>query len=139
MRQSIAFRSRALLALAGCSHHPDLHRPASDQHPCAPRWPKLRRPTNGAIYQAATYRPLFEDRRARHVGDMLTIDINEKTAAGKAGASSEQQDRFGQLAVAGMPLQGRFGASRGRQRSNKFPTATTRAPATPSPAPSPSP
>jgi flagellar L-ring protein precursor FlgH len=24
---------------------------------------------NGAIYQPAAYRPVFEDRRARHVGD----------------------------------------------------------------------
>lgn len=38
---------------------------------------------NGAIYQASagTYRPLFEDRRARYVGDTLTIQINEKTQA----------------------------------------------------------
>ncbi len=43
---------------------------------------------NGAIFQATKYRPLFEDRRARHIGDMLTINIIEKTAAVKAGASS---------------------------------------------------
>ena len=43
---------------------------------------------NGAIYQTAAYRPLFEDRRARHVGDVLTIVINENTVAGKKAASS---------------------------------------------------
>jgi flagellar L-ring protein precursor FlgH len=39
--------------------------------------------SNGAIFQVAsgTYRPLFEDRRARYVGDILTIQINEKTQA----------------------------------------------------------
>lgn len=38
---------------------------------------------NGAIFQvsAGTYRPLFEDRRARYIGDTLTIQINEKTQA----------------------------------------------------------
>ena len=38
---------------------------------------------NGAIYQAAAgnYRPLFEDRRARYIGDTLTVQINEKTSA----------------------------------------------------------
>lgn len=43
---------------------------------------------NGAIYQANNYRPLFEDRRARLIGDVLTIAIAEKTSAGKAASSS---------------------------------------------------
>lgn len=45
-------------------------------------------PSNGAIFQAASYRPIFEDRRARLVGDTLTIAINEKTSAGKNAATS---------------------------------------------------
>ena len=48
-------------------------------------------PTNGAIFQSAAYRPLLEDRRARLVGDTLTIVINEKTSAGKAAASSSSK------------------------------------------------
>lgn len=43
---------------------------------------------NGAIFQAAAYRPMFEDRRARLIGDLLTITIVEKTSAGKTAASS---------------------------------------------------
>lgn len=43
---------------------------------------------NGAIFQAQAYRPLFEDRRARFVGDTLSIVINERTSAGKQVASS---------------------------------------------------
>lgn len=43
---------------------------------------------NGAIFQAAAYRPMFEDRRARMVGDILTILINEKTTAAKAAGDS---------------------------------------------------
>ncbi len=35
---------------------------------------------NGAIYNIASARPLFEDRRARFVGDTITINIAEKTA-----------------------------------------------------------
>jgi flagellar L-ring protein precursor FlgH len=42
----------------------------------------------GAIYQPATYRPLFEDRRARVVGDTLTITINEKLNASKTATST---------------------------------------------------
>ena len=30
---------------------------------------------NGAIFQAVGSRPLFEDRRARHVGDTITINL----------------------------------------------------------------
>jgi flagellar L-ring protein precursor FlgH len=44
--------------------------------------------TNGAIFQASSYRPLFEDRRPRMIGDIMTISINEKTSASKQSASS---------------------------------------------------
>lgn len=45
-------------------------------------------PANGAIFQTTTYRPVFEDRRARLVGDILTIAISEKTSAGKNALNS---------------------------------------------------
>lgn len=54
---------------------------------------------NGAIFQVASYRPLFEDRRARFVGDILTITITEKTTASKAGASSASKSGSATLAV----------------------------------------
>ncbi len=39
--------------------------------------------SNGAIFNVASSRPLFEDRRARFVGDTITINIAEKTTASK--------------------------------------------------------
>jgi flagellar L-ring protein precursor FlgH len=42
----------------------------------------------GAIFHAETFRPLFEDRRPRFVGDILTIAINERTSAGKQSGTS---------------------------------------------------
>lgn len=45
-------------------------------------------PNNGAIYQPAAFRPVFEDRRARHVGDVLTLVITERTSANKAGTAT---------------------------------------------------
>jgi flagellar L-ring protein precursor FlgH len=45
-------------------------------------------PANGAIFQSVAYRPMFEDRRARLVGDILTIVISEKTSAAKANGNS---------------------------------------------------
>lgn len=47
--------------------------------------------TKGSIYNASGYRPLFEDRRARHIGDILTITITENTTATKAGGSSSSK------------------------------------------------
>jgi len=76
-----------LLVLGACNTVPDsiVQRPTSTRpEPRVAGAP----PSNGAIFQAATYRPLFEDRRARHVGDLLTIVINEKTSAGKTGSDT---------------------------------------------------
>ena len=43
---------------------------------------------NGAIFQAAQYRPLFEDHRARLVGDTLTVQIIEKVSATQKSTST---------------------------------------------------
>jgi flagellar L-ring protein precursor FlgH len=43
---------------------------------------------NGSIYQAAGYRPLFEDHRARLVGDTITVQIVEKVTAVQKSTSS---------------------------------------------------
>jgi len=43
---------------------------------------------NGAIFQATQYRPLFEDHRARLVGDSLTVQIVEKVSASQKSTSS---------------------------------------------------
>jgi flagellar L-ring protein precursor FlgH len=75
--------------------------------------------TEGAIYNNATYRPMFEDRRARHIGDILTISIAEKTAANKTGASTGNKTGSATLNVPG-PLQGRLGASIGTSSGTKF-------------------
>ena len=61
-------------------------------------------PTNGAIYNVASARPLFEDRRARFIGDTLTINIAEKTAASKI--SENKTDRSQTVAASGPSLAG---------------------------------
>jgi flagellar L-ring protein precursor FlgH len=80
---SLARAALPALLLCACNTVPDsiVQRPTSARAlPAA-----VAAPANGAIFQAASSRPLFEDRRARHVGDALTIVINEKTSAGKTG------------------------------------------------------
>ena len=43
---------------------------------------------NGSIFHAANYRPLFEDHRARLIGDTLTVQIVEKVSATQKSTSS---------------------------------------------------
>jgi flagellar L-ring protein precursor FlgH len=44
--------------------------------------------SNGSIFQAGQYRPLFEDHRARLVGDTITVQIVEKISATQTSTSS---------------------------------------------------
>jgi flagellar L-ring protein FlgH len=59
---------------------------------------------NGSIYQAAQYRPLFEDYRARLVGDSITVQIVEKISATQKSTSSI--DKSGKVAasITALPL-----------------------------------
>jgi flagellar L-ring protein FlgH len=52
---------------------------------------------NGSIYQVASYRPLFEDHRARLVGDTVTIQIVERVSASQS--STSELDKTGSLDV----------------------------------------
>ncbi|MFL6676030.1 MAG: flagellar basal body L-ring protein FlgH [Massilia sp.] len=107
----------ALLALAGCSTTPSsiVQRPTSARPMLADTGPAQ----DGAIYNANTFRPMFEDRRARHIGDLLTINIVEKTSAVKAGASSGNKSGSVSFGVPG-PMQGRLGASVAASNAAKF-------------------
>ncbi len=58
---------------------------------------------NGSVFQSASYRPLFEDHRARLVGDTLTINIVEKiTATQKSTSSIDKSGSLGAV-VSAMP------------------------------------
>jgi flagellar L-ring protein FlgH len=106
-----------LLALAGCSATPStiVQRPTTARPLYADNAP----PANGAIFQATQYRPLFEDRRARHVGDILTINITERTAANKAGASSGNKSGSASFAAPGV-IKGVFGAQVATETATEF-------------------
>ncbi|HRP74265.1 MAG TPA: flagellar basal body L-ring protein FlgH [Rhodocyclaceae bacterium] len=71
-------------------------------------------PANGAIYQVAQARPLFEDRRARHVGDTLTINLVERNTAQKASNASTSRGSSmsgGITSLNRVPLSGLAGLS----------------------------
>jgi flagellar L-ring protein FlgH len=80
-------------------------------------------PVTGSIYQAAAYRPLFEDHRARLVGDTLTIQIVEKISASQSANSTV--DKTGELSASVTALPGvkpkwLGGATAGASSSNTF-------------------
>lgn len=77
----------SVLLLAGCATVPATitHQPQPVQPAAAVSAPP---PANGAIFQSASYRPIFEDRRARLPGDVITIAIAERTSAGKSAANT---------------------------------------------------
>ena len=54
---------------------------------------------NGAIFQQASYEPLFQDRRARRVGDTLTVQINEKLFASKKAATTATRTGNSSLSI----------------------------------------
>jgi len=86
----------ALIMLAGCNTDPS----TSVRQPTTVR-PNPTMQTargDGSIYHVESGRPLFEDRRARFVGDIITVNIVEKTSASKS--NSDSNDRKSTAAVA---------------------------------------
>ena len=59
--------------------------------------------SNGSIFQAAQYRPLFEDYRARHRGDTLRVEIVEKIVASQKSTSSIDKSGKVDAKVSAMP------------------------------------
>lgn len=64
----------------------------------------VARPATGSLFQQASYRPAFEDPRARMPGDTLTIHISEKITASQT--SSANIDRSGDIsgAISALPF-----------------------------------
>ena len=81
--------SSSLFVLAGCEllalrPQVDVAVPTHATPVAAPA-PTLN---NGAIFQASQYRPLFEDHRARLVGDTLVVRIVENVTAEQTSSST---------------------------------------------------
>src|SRR5574340_1012030 len=76
-----------LLGLVGCVSNPptSVHQPMTAK----PVDRKVVASADGAIFHAGiNERPLFEDKRARNVGDILTINIVEKTTGNRKDSGS---------------------------------------------------
>ena len=80
----------AITFVAGCVSPPPR---ANDPYyaPVLPRTPLPAAANNGSIYQASQYRPLFEDHRARLVGDTITVQIIERVSASSNSTSTVEK------------------------------------------------
>lgn len=91
MRNTLSAPAACLLALiaAGCSsvvgRQPGQYPPAA---PVASPSP----PEDGAIYHAATTLTLFEDHKAKRIGDTLTIRLAERMQASKSASTDASKE-----------------------------------------------
>jgi flagellar L-ring protein precursor FlgH len=58
----------------------------------------------GSLFQKASYRPAFEDPRARVVGDQITINIVENVAASQVSKSTANRTTSGSTSVSAFPF-----------------------------------
>lgn len=98
----------AAIAVTGCTTVPPtrIAQPMTVRPPEPSTMPAL----NGSIYQAGLSRPMFEDRRARYVGDILTINIVENTSASSSANASASRTSGIKMGVAN-PMTGVLGRS----------------------------
>jgi flagellar L-ring protein precursor FlgH len=93
----------ALLALGGCAT-PHVDMPETAPMPAVAMPAPAPVPVNGSIFQGTTYRPLFEDHRARLPGDTLTVQIVEAVSASQQSTSSVDKSGAVEAGVSRLPL-----------------------------------
>lgn len=79
-----------LLALGACAQLP--RKNVVEGPTSAPPQPLPPAPADGSIFQASYIKPLFEDRRPRRVGDILTVILDEQVSATKSSAANASRD-----------------------------------------------
>ena len=61
-------------------------------------------PVTGGLFQNASYRPAFEDRRARLVGDTVTVTIVENVTASQKSSSTVDRTSEAKAGITALPL-----------------------------------
>ena len=95
------FSAVIFLLLSGCANVPE----TDIRQPFTARAKAETLPdSNGAIFQASASRAkpsmgLFEDRRAKRVGDLLTVNLVEKTSVSRDSATTDERKANGSLDI----------------------------------------
>ncbi|MBP6483733.1 MAG: flagellar basal body L-ring protein FlgH [Rhodoferax sp.] len=97
----------ASLALTACQQIPqkvvvDFAEPKVSQTPLPT--PVAARPATGSLFQTVGYRPAFEDRRARNIGDTVTIQIIENVSASQKSTSTVNRNTSIDSNVTALPF-----------------------------------
>jgi len=106
------FIGSLVASLAACAVTPST---VTNMAPVNRPQPTAHQAANGSIYHNSAFRPVFEDLRARHIGDVITVILSERTAAGRSDASSLQKDGklndsvSGSISGFGIPVPGYSG------------------------------
>lgn len=109
MRRGLLYTILLLgFTLVGCATPPATN--ITQPFTARPQPPKPVADPNGAIYQAHLGLALFEDRRPRQVGDILTVRLVEKTEAKRKSESKEDRTASADLNI---PSPSLFGQRRG--------------------------
>jgi flagellar L-ring protein FlgH len=102
-----AIYSIAAAVCVGCSSLPQtvsVDFPEPPQARPVATVPMASGPTSGSLFQKASYRPAFEDARARMVGDKVTIKIEESVTASQVSNSTANRTASGSANVTAFPL-----------------------------------
>ena len=61
-------------------------------------------PVTGSLFRAVGYRPMFEDQRARNVGDVVTVQITENVTASQQSTSTLNRNTSIDSSVTALPV-----------------------------------
>jgi len=120
---TLFFSLGLVLALSGCAYipHPPLIEGKTTAEPVA-AMPVVN---NGSLFQSGQamnygYQPMFEDRRPRNVGDILTIVLQENVSASKSSSANASRGGSDSLTFDATPrfLSGLFGSDRANTSIN---------------------
>lgn len=104
----IAMWGAASLVVSGCAFNDpppvELQSQTQPLPPTAIAVPQQSAQNSGGLFQTNRYRPPFESRRARLVGDMVTIQIAEKVTASQQSSSTVNRDSSIETNVGVLPL-----------------------------------
>ena len=68
--------------------------------------PQVQGPATGSLFHTASYRPAFEDRRARMVGDNVTVVIVENVSASQKSTSTVDRTSGVDAGITALPFVG---------------------------------
>ncbi|RYF74908.1 MAG: flagellar basal body L-ring protein FlgH [Comamonadaceae bacterium] len=108
---SLAVGFASLVASSGCStiaNTPQVDMPSTSMSSMAlsmpMAMPAVPVAATGSLFRPTTYRPLFEDRRARMVGDNVTIAIIENVSASQKSTSTIEKKSGIDAGISALPF-----------------------------------